>query len=62
MLLRLPKVIERTGLPRSTIYLLMANKKFPRPIPLESARSVAWIASEVNEWVLAKVRAARGGT
>ena len=32
--MRLPEVIDRTGLARSTIYRRMASQTFPRQIPL----------------------------
>ena len=34
--MRLPEVIDRTGLARSTIYRRMASQTFPRQIPLGS--------------------------
>lgn len=47
--LRRGDVEKVTGLPRSTIYQLMSEGKFPKPIPL-SARSVGWLESEVAAW------------
>lgn len=35
-LLRMPAVMQRTGLGRSTIYRLMASKQFPAPVRLAS--------------------------
>ena len=58
-ILRLPTVMERTGLSRSTIYLLIEQSQFPASIKL-GARSVAWLESEIEEWMEAKV-AVRGG-
>ena len=49
-LLRLPEVRTRTGLPTSSLYALMADGKFPRPVKL-SARSVAWDETLVSEWI-----------
>ncbi len=46
---RLPEVMERTGLSRSTIYVRVAEGRFPKPVPL-GARSVGWIESELDEW------------
>lgn len=58
-LLRLPSVKARVGLSRTIIYELMADGKFPRPIrPYESARMVAWVASDVDAWVAARIAAA----
>ena len=58
-ILRLNEVINRTGIPRSTIYAFMAKDRFPKQINL-GCRSVGWIDSEVNEWIEAKVEKARG--
>lgn len=60
-LLRLPDVRARTGLSRASIYAAIKRGDFPRPIAL-GARSVAWPASEVEQWVQARISAAaRGG-
>jgi prophage regulatory protein len=50
-ILRLPALKERTGMPRSTIYLKIAQGKFPSPIKLGGERSVGWIEAEVDEWL-----------
>ncbi|MDE0529081.1 MAG: AlpA family transcriptional regulator [Truepera sp.] len=62
--LRLPEVLARTGLSRSTIYVRLDQGRFPRPVSL-GARAVGWIEAEVDEWMreriaagLAQVRAA----
>ena len=47
--LRLPAVMECTGLKRSTIYAMVGVGNFPPPVPL-GARSVGWIAAEVEDW------------
>ncbi|OUR02599.1 DNA-binding protein [Pluralibacter gergoviae] len=49
-LLRISEVINLTGLPKSTIYLKIKNNEFPNQISIGS-RSVAWVESEVNEWI-----------
>jgi prophage regulatory protein len=59
-LLRRRAVENATGLPCSTLYDEMAAGKFPRPIELTPGR-VAWIASEVEAWIVARISAARGG-
>jgi prophage regulatory protein len=53
-LLRLPAVLELVGLGRSRIYDLVSEGRFPAPVRL-SDRAVAWVASEVDEWVQARV-------
>ena len=47
---RLPEVMARTGLSRSTIYVMVAAGRFPKPVPL-GARAVGWIESELDEWI-----------
>lgn len=51
--LRLPEVIEITGLGRSTIYAKVSRGSFPSPIKL-GERAVGWIDSDVYEWISAK--------
>ncbi len=48
--LRLPEVLERTGLSRSTIYVRRAEGKFPRPVSL-GGRAVGWVESEMDDWI-----------
>ena len=57
-ILRLPEVKSRTGLPRSTIYLRISQGTFPFPISL-GARSVGWIASEIEEWISHRITQSR---
>ena len=57
-LLRRPEVEARTGLACSTIYLWMAEGRFPRPIRLGD-HSVAWVESEIEEWLRKRVSAGR---
>ncbi len=45
---RLPEVMARTGLSRSTIYVRVAEGRFPKPVPL-GVRSVGWIESELDD-------------
>lgn len=56
--LRLPEVLARTGLSRSTIYVRLEQGRFPRPVSL-GARAVGWIESEVDEWMRARIAASR---
>ena len=56
-LLRLPEVILRTGLSRSSIYLQFKiedkAKAFPSPVKIGS-HSVAWRESEIEEWIASR--------
>jgi len=58
IILRLPEVIKRTGLSRSSIYLRISNGEFPKTISLGD-RAVGWLESEIDEWLAEKVEASR---
>ncbi len=58
--LRLPEVLARTGLSRSTIYVRLDQGRFPRPVSL-GGRAVGWIESEVDEWIRQRIDESRGG-
>ena len=58
-IIRLPVVMARTGLSRSTIYAKIAAGEFPEPISL-GARAVGWISDEIEAWLIARVEASRG--
>jgi prophage regulatory protein len=55
-LLRRPKVEERTGYSRSTIYAKMDAGDFPRCVKL-GPRAVGWVESEVDAWISARIEA-----
>jgi prophage regulatory protein len=45
------KALEaRIGLSCSTIYMMMSEGRFPRPIKI-GRRAVGWRASDVEEWL-----------
>lgn len=58
--LRLPEVLARTGLSRSTIYVRLDQGRFPRPVSL-GGRAVGWIESEVDEWIRERIDESRIG-
>ena len=58
MILRLPAVKTRTGLSRSTIYLRVAEGRFPKPISL-GARAVGWGDAEVEAWLAGQIELSR---
>ena len=53
-MLRLPEVLNKTGLSRSGLYERIANGGFPEQVPL-GGRLVAWVEDEVNEWLLERI-------
>ena len=56
--LRLPKVKQLTGFGRSQIYHLIKQGKFPKQIHI-GPKSVAWLDSEVSEWMKERIRPSR---
>ncbi|WP_343073736.1 AlpA family transcriptional regulator [Pseudomonas sp. AF1] len=52
--MRLQEVMATTGLARSTIYKLISESTFPKPVPL-GGRSVGWVEEEVQDWVLERI-------
>ena len=55
---RLPEVTARTGLSRSTIYVLIRQGKFPSQIRL-GPRAVGWIETEIVDWIEARIDESR---
>lgn len=53
-LLRRVEVEHKTGLSRSAIYDGVRKGTFPEPVPL-GGKSVAWLCSEIDEWIADKV-------
>ncbi|MBH9448645.1 AlpA family phage regulatory protein [Pseudomonas aeruginosa] len=64
-LIRMSQVVAIVGLARPTIYKLMQQNEssFPLPVKLSDSTArgapVAWVLSEVQDWVRARI-AARG--
>lgn len=50
-LVRLPEVLHRTGLSRSTVYRRLDQGAFPKPYPL-GGKIIAWAESEIDQWIL----------
>ena len=63
-MLRLKQVLEYTGLSRSTVYDLLDSKSprhdpsFPKQIKITEC-SVAWIESEINDWIESRISKSR---
>jgi prophage regulatory protein len=49
-LLKLAAVVKATGLSRSTIYRMMNERRFPRPVQL-GPNSVRWRESHISKWI-----------
>jgi prophage regulatory protein len=57
-LLRLPEVVTRVGLQKSSIYEMLGRTPpaFPRPLKL-SRRAVCWPASAIDSWIQERIKA-----
>lgn len=51
--MRLPAVMERTGLKETTLYKGISEGTFPPSVPL-SERCVGWREDQISEWCKAK--------
>ena len=58
-ILRMRDVIKRIGLSRSTIYKLMENNDFPKPMKLGS-QAIGWRDADIEEWIQKRPQAAIG--
>jgi prophage regulatory protein len=56
VLISAKEVCRRTSLSRASLYRLMAQGSFPKPVPLHGVRK-AWIQSEVDSWVASRIAA-----
>ena len=54
-ILRLPQVCKVTGLSRSMIYQLEAERRFPRRVRI-GLRAVGWVESEVQVWLASHIQ------
>lgn len=52
-ILRRTQVEERIGLSRSTLYAMIAEGTFPKPIRI-GKRAVGWTESSLNDWLTSK--------
>lgn len=50
IILKRPAVEKRTGLSRSTLYQMIAEDRFPKPVKL-GLRAVGWPESEIDAWL-----------
>ena len=54
--LRISEVIHRIGVSRPTIYRWMSKGSFPKQIAI-GANSVAWLESDVTQWMVDQMAA-----
>lgn len=61
VILRLPDVVRRVGLSRSSIYARLAEGDFPQPIQLggDGSRAIGFIESDITAWLANRPRGVR---
>ena len=58
-LLSWAQVKDRVGLSRSTVWRLIQERSFPPSVRISKGR-VAWVAADIEAWMAARIRAAKG--
>jgi prophage regulatory protein len=56
--LRLPTVLARIGISRSTLWAWTREGKFPPPVKI-GPRAVGWRSTEVDAWIAERVAESR---
>jgi prophage regulatory protein len=59
-ILRLPEVKSQTGLSRSSIYLRIADGRFPEQINL-GGRAIGFLESDIQNWIKQRLDDSRVG-
>jgi prophage regulatory protein len=55
-LIRLPEALEKTGLTRTRLYVLIAKNEFPQPVKLiPNGRAIAFPEEEVDAWIAGRI-------
>ena len=49
-IIRLPEVLHRCGISKSTLYRMMAAEIFPPSVPVGD-RAIGWYEEEIDRWV-----------
>ena len=61
-LLRLPAIMEMTGISESSVYRLVREKKFPQPVHVAVPKMTVWPSDVVEQWVQEKLDGGSRGT
>ena len=59
-LLRLKEVQKRVPYSRSSLYFKMSRGEFPKSIDLGGGRAVAWLESDIDEFITSLIVKSRG--
>ena len=60
-IIRLPDVMARTGLSRSSVFLKVKTGEMPPPIKL-GVRATGWVAEEIDNFIKERIAASRPNT
>ena len=52
-ILRLPRVLEKTGMGRTWVYAAVKAGRFPKSLKL-GARAVGWRSSDIENWIASR--------
>ncbi|MFC7514072.1 helix-turn-helix transcriptional regulator [Herbaspirillum sp. GCM10030257] len=58
VILRLPQVVQRISLSRSTIYSLIKSGQFPRQVRL-GPRAIGFLSNEIDAWLESRIAISR---
>lgn len=58
-LIRMSEAMRRTGYGKAWIYRLVSQERFPKPVKIGS-RSIAFVESEVDDWINQRIAESRG--
>ena len=53
--LRLPQVLARVGLSRSSVYARISDGSFPAPLAI-GPRARGWLATDIDIWVDSRIK------
>lgn len=53
-IIRLPEVLNLTGLKRATVYLKIKQGQFPKSISL-GPRAAGWVQAEIQQWIAERI-------
>ena len=57
--LRIPEIVQRTGMSKATVYNRINQGLFPKQIPI-GANLVVWLESDVQKWMQEQIDKGRG--
>lgn len=56
VVLRLPEVMKRTGLGRTSVLTMAKSGEMPAPVALGGRRAVGWFEHEIQTWLANRPR------